>query len=417
VGDEKHEINESWPGSRITGISNGSTHKRANWWLRLTSYGTDFPQQTVTQREMARRSRLTSWIVLGLLVIEFVLLPAGISDPATITAIVIALLGTVIAAVLNRVGMVSLAGSVLVLLVIAALVGAVTNAPKGQLSMVYLPAYDLFAIAVVIGASILPRAAAFVIAVINIAIIAADFQLQPKAADVLGWIAFDHGSLPLIVRPIALQIIIATVAYLWVRGTDEAIRRADRAEEVATLEHTIAEQRRQLEIGVQQILETHVRIANGDFSARAPMNQDNLLWQISASLNNLLSRLQKSGQAEYQLRRTEEELRRLASAIDDAQSGKRPIWPAPTGTPADLILSRIAQRNRQPSSVAGVGMSPQRAAPAPLGSALDRLPPISGPNVHTDDWPPIEGIHPTTGSHTFDQDYPENPWFSPSEQG
>jgi hypothetical protein len=145
----------------------------------------------------------------------------------------------------------------------------------------------------------------------------------------------------LLSRPIALQIIIAVVAFLWVRGTDQAIRRADRAEEIAALEHTLADQKRQLDIGIQQILQTHVRAANGDYTARAPLGQDNILWQIASSLNNLLSRLQRSGQAEHQLRRTDEEIRRLASAIDDAQAGRKPIWPAPTGTAADLILERI----------------------------------------------------------------------------
>ena len=103
----------------------------------------------------------------------------------------------------------------------------------------------------------------------------------------------------------------------------------------------MADQKRQLDIGIQQILQTHVRAANGDYSARAPLGQDNILWQIASSLNNLLSRLQRSGQAEHQLRRTDEEIRRLAAAIDDAQAGRKPIWPAPTGTAADLILERI----------------------------------------------------------------------------
>jgi hypothetical protein len=156
-----------------------------------------------------------------------------------------------------------------------------------------------------------------------------------------------------------LQVITSLVAYLWVRGTDDAIRRADRAEEIARLEHQISDQRRQLEVGAQQILETHVRVANGDFAARAPVVQDNILWQVAASLNNLLARLQKSAQSDHQLRRTEDELRRLAGAIDDAQAGRRPIWPAPTGTAADLIIERITGRSRQAQPAPLMGPSPQ----------------------------------------------------------
>jgi len=66
----------------------------------------------------------------------------------------------------------------------------------------------------------------------------------------------------------------------------------------------------------------------------------------------ILSRLQRSGQAEHHLRRTDEEIRRLAAAIDDAQAGRKPIWPAPTGTAADLILERIrGGRRSAPQSV------------------------------------------------------------------
>jgi hypothetical protein len=204
-------------------------------------------------------------------------------------------------------------------------------------------------VAVIVGASILPRIAAFIIAVCNIGLIAVDFSLQPKVGDLMHWMSIE-GPLPLIARPIALQIIIAVVAYLWVRGTDDAIRRADRAEELAALEHQMAEQKHQLDIGIQQLLQTHVRAANGDFTARAPLRQENVLWQIASSLNNLLARMQRTAQAEHHLARTEDELRRLAAAIDDAQAGRQPLWPAPTGTAADLILERITRGARRRSA-------------------------------------------------------------------
>src|SRR5260370_36787027 len=141
----------------------------------------------------------------------------------------------------------------------------------------------------------------------------------------------------------ALELVPALGGYLWVRGPGAAVRRAERAEEIDALEHMIAEQKRQLDIGVQQILQTHIRAANGDFGARAPLGQDNALWQISSSLNNLLARLQRAGNAEYRLQRTEEELQRLAAALQDAQSCRRPILPAPSGTsvhPISEIITR-----------------------------------------------------------------------------
>jgi hypothetical protein len=127
---------------------------------------------------------------------------------------------------------------------------------------------------------------------------------------------------------------------------------------VAALEHAYAEQRRQLEIGVNQILVTHVRIANGDYNARAPLNQDNILWQIAVSLNNMVERLRASmaqatqaGRAAYQLGRTEDEARRLALALRDLQQGRRPIWPQPTGTVIDELISIVANRSQPPSAL------------------------------------------------------------------
>ncbi|GAC1360375.1 MAG: hypothetical protein NVS2B12_09140 [Ktedonobacteraceae bacterium] len=41
----------------------------------------------------------------------------------------------------------------------------------------------------------------------------------------------------------------------------------------------------QLDASIQQIVQTYMRIANGDFDARVPLNQDNVLWQVAGSLN------------------------------------------------------------------------------------------------------------------------------------
>ncbi len=268
---------------------------------------------------------------------------------------------------------------------IGALLGAVVNQPGHPLDTVNLPAYDLLAVAVIIAASVLPRWAAFVVAAINAGLICGDYFLQPKSGDLLKWQG-ANGALWLLARPIALQIIVAAVAFLWVRGADEALRRADRAEELAELEHAFAEQHKQIEVGAHQILETLVRVANGDYRARAPLSEENVLWQIAASLNNLLSRMQRSGAAEHQLGRTEEELRRLATALDDVRLGRRAAWPAPSGTAADLILERLpaARAARQMSQTTG----PLPAIPAahvphlPPGRGAYNPPALSAPSFH-----------------------------------
>jgi len=325
-------------------------------WLRWTSWGWNHPLPTIVDRERARRSRLLSWILLAIFVVLAILAPLGTSDVGALVAILAVAAGALIAVFLNRAGQVTAAGSLLIVLITAGVMGSIVSFPLG-LGVDTLPAYDILLVSVVVAASVLPRGAAFVTAGVNVALIIGDFFLQPHFANLDEVIQDPRlygdpvtATVSLLARPVALQVIIATVAFLWVSGTNEAIRRADRAEEIAALEHTLADQKRQLDIGIQQILQTHVRAANGDYSARAPLGQDNLLWQIASSLNNLLSRLQRTGQTEHQLRRTDEEIRRLASAIDDAQAGRKPIWPAPTGTSADLILERIrgSRRAAQP---------------------------------------------------------------------
>ncbi|MFI5273219.1 MAG: hypothetical protein ACHQ4H_09345 [Ktedonobacterales bacterium] len=418
---------EPWQPAGMPGIARQDSRvsTRPNWWLRLTSSGWNRPQVSVDEREMARRSRFASWIILGLLIIDVLLLPLGAGDPSTLSAIVVIALGLLIAVLLNRGGLVGLAGALIIALICGGVLGSLLSQPGGQLPLDALPAYDLLAIAVVVAASIMPPWAAFAVAATNVALIAGDYFLQPHYVDLRHDAVFYGGpgaaALALLARPIALQIILAVIAFLWVRGTQDAIRRADRAEEIAAMEHTIVEQKRQLDTGIQQILDTHVRIANGDFNARAPLTQDNILWQIAASLNNLLSRLQKAGNAEYQLRRTDEEVRRLASAIRDAQQGRQPIWPAPTGTSADLILDLIGRSGardprQQPQSLQAPPASyPQTAAdgysqpgPASYQHAAQGGYYPTGQMPQTNNLPPNAPAGGANGP-------PRNPWLGPLE--
>jgi hypothetical protein len=132
---------------------------------------------------------------------------------------------------------------------------------------------------------------------------------------------------PGIFTPIVLgQGIVSIVAFLWVRGATLALLRAERAEEIAKLEHDmvlqgaeeVAEQKQQLDASIRSIVEVHTRVANGDFDARVPLTQDNVLWQISGSLNNLLARVQrlrqdaaKVQQVQIALKEAHDEIARL----------------------------------------------------------------------------------------------------------
>jgi hypothetical protein len=253
---------------------------------------------------------------------------------------------------------VTVGGLVLIALVIGTIFGSIVSEPSG-ITMFDTPAYDALTISVVIAASILPAISAFFVAAFDAFLIVLDFTLQPHATDVVSNIQL-YGTAGILARPIALLLVVAVIGYLWVMGTHREMRRANRAEEVAAFEHAYAEQRRQLEIGVNQILATHVRIANGDYNARAPLNQGDILWQIAVSLNNMVERLKASmaqaaqaSRAAYQLGRTEDEARRLALALRDLQQGRQPMWPQPTGTVIDELITMVANRPQRPSALSG----------------------------------------------------------------
>ena len=373
------------------------------WWLHLTSTGWQHPPANLAESERTRRSRLASFLFLGLLITGAIFLSAGAGDIPTLLAILGGMLGIVIACILNRLGWVGVAGLIATAVLIVAIFGAILSAPGGQLAPDYLPSYDILVLAVVVAGSLLTPAAAFYIALFNSAAIAVDFLVvQSHTADLTAEINQDGIGL-LLGRPIGLEIAVAVVAYLWVSGTINASRRADQAEEMAALEHAYAQQRQQLEFGVQQILATHVRIANGDYNARAPLSQDHALWQIASSLNNLVSRFrtiaEQTNRVGYQLQRTEEEVHRLAMALRDLQGGRRPIWPAPSRTAVDELLPILAGRDRReptlppPQSWEGGtgggqfgqgGSQPQRFGesaygwPTPANAAAPTPPPMSG---------------------------------------
>lgn len=321
-----------------------------HFWVTLTGPGDDAPQRTIEERARLRRARLSSVVIAGMLLLALLVLPLGLQDPtgATLTADIILFVATLTAAVCNRLGQTTLAGIILVGVLMLAVLGAVAGAK--QLDWVYLPAFDLLGIVVVVAATLLLRWQMWIVALVAAALVVVDFAVQPKAGTTQSLATFvgQYGIYPLVARPIIVVLVVAILLHLLSRALEAEVHRADRAEDMAALEHEVAEQRRQLEAGVQELLATHVRVANGDFSARAPMNQGNVLWQVSASLNNLLGRLQKTGQSDFQLKRTEQEIDRLAEALLQAREGRRPIWPAPTGTRVDRLLEVLLGGQRQP---------------------------------------------------------------------
>lgn len=238
----------------------------------MASAGWDAPQETIQQREKARRSALLSWILLGLFIALILFIPATLTDAPSAFSVGFAFVGLLLIVWLNRKGFVTTAGVLMVALVIAATMSVVVGSPDHAVDLVYLPTYDFLVIAVVLGAAVLPRSSAFIIAAINIAIIYADLLFQSRAKDLLDAIS-TYGLLTIAGRPVVIQVLTALIAFLWARGMDEAVRRADRAEELRAIEQHFAEaevaRTKQVEEFVQEMIKAISALANG---------QEGLMW-------------------------------------------------------------------------------------------------------------------------------------------
>jgi hypothetical protein len=308
-------------------------------WYDLTAIP-DVPlQASFFHREAARKSRLFSTVLFFFTVVIIVFLPCCLLLPNHydfwIDAVLIVL--SFVALGLNREGMTVVAGMLVVIAFQVALTVIIfTTTPFDETS---IQIYDLFIMTELLAVSLLPSRCVFLVAIANSGVILGSLLYEPHTFVLVHDLQTQF--IPIMIRPIALQFIVAGVAYVWVTSMSEAIVRADRAETVASLEHALLEQKRDLELGIQQILQTHVIIANGNLSARAPLSHDNVLWQIARALNTLLTRFQRAVAAEKELQRMEQAVHISVNAVQQAESRDQlPCLPF-TQTSLDPLIAAL----------------------------------------------------------------------------
>lgn len=276
-----------------------------DWWYKFTSPPEPPTTASFVKRESARRARLVSAVGFFLLAMLLVLLPAAFFLLAVLPAVLGMIALSCLALIFNRTGKTLWAGIFIVFageLGVIGAIGALTY--PGGLSLLHLPGFDFLILGELMAVSLLPARSVIFVALFNMAYIAVYLvfgtQLKLLAPDFQAALASPLFIVALL-RPIALQVVVAGVAYLWVKSTTRAITRADRAEMIANLEHQLTLQKSDFELGIQQILDTHALVAKGDFNARVPLNKDQLLWQVANSLNTFLARYQRACYAEQKL--------------------------------------------------------------------------------------------------------------------
>lgn len=319
-----------------------------NRLIRLWNTLTAIPQVPSTgqlaHREAARQSQLTSNVLFFFTVTVIALLPACFFAPghAYFWLDLGLAAASFLALVLNRKGY-TLAAGILINLTgfLILTIALFTTVPFDETT---LQGYDMYVIVELLAVSLLPMRSIFLVAAMSTVAILGTLVYMPHTA-VLNMDLHDR-LLIIIARPVGTLFLVAGVAYILASTMVKAIKRADRAEFIAQLQHEIAEQKRELDTGIQQILQTHVAVANGSLQTRAPLAQDNMLWQIARALNNLLIRYQRAAQAEANLHRVDQIVAYYVSTIQHAeQKHQVPILPLAHSNIDPLIAALRARRS------------------------------------------------------------------------
>lgn len=310
------------------------------WWYSLTAPRPAVAHATLAAREASRRGRIASLIIAGVLLcvlITIINLPFAL---ANWPSLLVALAGCAVAIPINRAGQLAATGWALTLALEAALFIPLV-AVWGHLDPIYLPVYYLLVAPLLVAVSLLPPNTVFIVAAVNSLLVAFDIRFEPHNMMWDQMVTSGSELLSLVIGPVALHIIVALIACLWVRSADAALRRADRANDLARMERASAAERARLAAGIQQILQTHVRFANGDLNTRTPTSQDSVLWQVGVALNNLLARYQRLAQEDGFSRAAGEQVMQARTALRMWQSGLKPVWPQPAGGPLDPLLGDL----------------------------------------------------------------------------
>jgi hypothetical protein len=266
-----------------------------------------------------------------------------------------------IALLCNRKNNLALAGFLAILIFDLGLLVSLLTTPGG-LNTGILPTYDLLLETSLVSVAFFPPKSVFIMTAIHIATIVGTILLLPKAPDLVAFLHYD--TYDVIIRPIMLQLFAAFIVYVWVTSAYKAISRADRAEEVAELERREVErqqqeieQKKQLDHGIEQILGSLNKVANGDMHVKVPLDQNNILWRVGYSINNLLARIQAFREERAELTRTKQAAAVLTEALKHGQFPRLDEW---THTCLDGLFIECRKTLDKQQSQIGPSTSPDR---------------------------------------------------------
>jgi hypothetical protein len=309
----------------------------AGWWLDLTAPPRPGGSVSLAERERIRKAELTSYSILAVFALLVILVSYTLTQPSARLAIIAMAVGLCIAAVLNRYGWTRTAAYLVPSLLMALIMVAILMAPGG-LSYPWLITYDLLAIPIFLSSITLDRRAPWVLAPIALAFVLWDFATQRHSIiNIPGVTNFDHiaytqvtvGWWGMVNRHVALIFFAAFFSWLGARSVEQAIARADRAEEIARLEETLAQaetqRTEQLNVFIQELIDAFVAQANG-VEQYLQLPADHPMSSTMHFLNQRLKRLREVGQDEaWRARQLQAAARLLDERLTQIATGAQPL--------------------------------------------------------------------------------------------
>lgn len=329
---------------------NDLVRRAARAWLRFSGPSKEYFSSSLADQERQRRSHILSALFLLVVVAVGIIAPTAIPVPIYWIPILSLIVLSSLSFMLNRAARISLSASVFILAIDATLAILMLVLPHGIRNS-NIPDFDLFLLATLIGGILLPRRLLPFLVAFHILLIFVLFAYLPHDRLLTQEIqvnqqGFAYGELS---DAFLLQVVGAGIAWLNAWSVDRALVRASKAEDLARAHRRLNEyirsqvkQRERLEYGITVLKDAHARFANGDYKARANL-QDNELASLALSFNLLAERLTRIGQMVQDYARLELAFQQLF-AVRDAIMHRGVLEPfAPTGTLVDQIYPWLRQ--------------------------------------------------------------------------
>lgn len=352
VSPEHYSADRSWLSQEITTTQTERQERFLGWWHNWTAIPEPPASASFARRDAARRGRLLSTVGFFFLIVLLLFFPACVflPNPLVIYMDGILILIVIGCLALNRIGRTLTAGIIIVVaseLVLTAVI--LTTTPFDEVSIQF---FDLYVIVDLLAVSLIPAQYIFVLALCNSLFIWGDLAYQPHTAVLAHDLLTQF--IPVLVRSVALQIVIAGVAYIWVRSANRAILRAERAEMVATLEHMMVEEResfalanRQLEESIQHLVRSHAESMSGQMIAKLPYPQEaRVLWPLISVINSLWMRLQRSHSTEFELQQLKQAIAAYTEALHQATFNNQQVPVYHTRTELDALIHAVGNLQR-----------------------------------------------------------------------